>query len=131
MLWLYYCVYHRCKAQGFMVQLTVVSGPVYSGLLTLYYLLTIRYGWKEDRTKKVEPYMHALAILLGLSTAIVGLVLDLYHNAGLWCWIAPPGEICPITRLVIVQITIISIYLASNTHVHLFFHCCANYRREL
>lgn len=82
-----------CTAQGFFVQLIVLS-PCYNLNLSLYYLLLGKYHLTEEQiSKRFERYMHAGAIITAFGFAIVGLPLTLYNNANLWCWIAawPPS----------------------------------------
>lgn len=55
-----------CEMQGFMFQLSTMT-PAYNVMLSLYYLLVIRYSWSERRIKRVEHYMHAFPIIFGLS----------------------------------------------------------------
>lgn len=40
----------------------------------------------------VEPAMHIFSFGFGLLSAVACLFMDLYHNANLWCWIAPPPD---------------------------------------
>jgi len=76
-----------CQAQGFFVQANCTSA-MYNACLSLYYLLTIKYRWTEDRLKKIEPYLHAIPFLWSYSTAIASISLDILGNAYLWCWIS-------------------------------------------
>ena len=77
-----------CTIQGFFTQF-VIASSFYNASLSIFYLLVIRYGWKDDRIRRLEPLFHCLSISWGLITAIVGLPLTLFNNANLWCWIAP------------------------------------------
>jgi len=66
-------------------------------MLSYYYLLTIRFGVKEERFARVwEPWMHALAAGWPLGTSIVGAVLGVYHEVelGNGCWINDYPEGC-------------------------------------
>ena len=76
-----------CTIQGFFTQFGIASS-FYNASLSIFYLLVIRYGWKDDRIRRLEPLFHCLPISWGLITAIVGLPLTLFNNATLWCWIA-------------------------------------------
>ena len=77
-----------CTAQGFFAQIGV-SSVMYNASLSTYYLLVVRYGWPESRVADVEPWLHAIPLVFGFATMIVGLFLKLY-NYGVWdCWIAP------------------------------------------
>mmetsp|Transcript_8141 Transcript_8141/g.14729 ORF Transcript_8141/g.14729 Transcript_8141/m.14729 type:complete len:336 (-) Transcript_8141:770-1777(-) len=83
-----------CTAQGFFVQLSVF-GPIYNLNLSIYYLLLVKYQLTEEYiAKRYERYMHAVALLFGLGSAILGLPLTLYNNANLWCWIAAYPSTC-------------------------------------
>jgi len=77
-----------CTLQGFFTEFGVASS-FYNASLSFYYLFVIRYGWKDFRMRKVEPFMHTIPVVWGLWTAIAGLPLTLFNNANLWCWIAP------------------------------------------
>ena len=56
--------------------------PCYNAMLCLYYLAIIRFEIKEDALVKYEKYMHAVSILLPLIGSILGVVFDLFHEAG-------------------------------------------------
>jgi hypothetical protein len=63
---------------------------LFSNIATKDYLLVINYNMSEDTLRKqVEPAMHLTAATMGFGTAISALVLNLFNNANLWCWIAP------------------------------------------
>lgn len=78
-----------CTAHGFFGQAAYLCTPLYNGVLALYYLLVIRYQWKEEQLKRVELFLHAVPLTLALGIAVTGLVLDLYNFANFICWIAP------------------------------------------
>ena len=83
---------NTCKAQGFFLQLGLAI-PILNACLSLYYLLVIRYSWSEEKIrKKAEPWFYAVGILVGFGTALAGIPLNLYHNSGLWCWIADASD---------------------------------------
>lgn len=78
---------HSCTAQAFFIQLGIIT-PFYNALLSLYYYLTIRREWKEEEFKwRVEIIGHFISISFGLGTSIAGLVMELYNNSLVWCWI--------------------------------------------
>jgi len=80
-----------CTAAGFFGQGSGLTSILYNGALTLFFLLTIRFGWTESRVRKIEPAMHVIPIAIGWGTAIAGLPLDLYHPIGINCWIGGPN----------------------------------------
>jgi hypothetical protein len=78
-----------CTAQAFFIQLGIIT-PFYNALLACYYYLTICREWKEEEFKrKVEYAGHFVSIAFGLGTSIAALVMKLYNNSTVWCWIAP------------------------------------------
>lgn len=77
-----------CTAQGFFIEMSIIV-PVYNSMLSVYYFLVIRNGMSEKKfLTKVEPYMHAVAVIFSLGVSFAGVGLDLYNNADVWCWIA-------------------------------------------
>jgi hypothetical protein len=81
-----------CSLQGFFTQFGIASSW-YNASLSVYFLLVIRYGWGEERIRRVEPLLHAIPLAWGLSTAISSLSLDILGNALLWCWISPTEDL--------------------------------------
>jgi len=82
-----------CTVQGFFVQLNVLS-YFYNVILSAYYLLLGKYRMLDAEIARYEKWMHAVAITLGLGFAILGLPLNLYNNANLWCWVAAYPSNC-------------------------------------
>mmetsp|Transcript_6128 Transcript_6128/g.11622 ORF Transcript_6128/g.11622 Transcript_6128/m.11622 type:complete len:551 (+) Transcript_6128:489-2141(+) len=78
-----------CTTQGFFGQAAYMCTPLYNGVLSLYYLLVIRYRWREDELKRIEVYLLVVPPLVAGGIAIAGLVLQLYNFANFICWIAP------------------------------------------
>ena len=81
-----------CSAQGFISQFSL-STVMYNASLSLYYVFVIVKKMKDDRIRRVEPFFHATAIGLGLTTAISGVALKLFNPVGWNCWLssAPMG----------------------------------------
>jgi len=77
-----------CKVQGFFVQMCAMITPFLNAALAFYYLLVIRYGWKEEEVRKIEIWIFAIPFTLALGTASLALAFNLYEPASLWCWIA-------------------------------------------
>jgi len=86
--------YATCAAIGFFTQGGRLASVLYNSTLTLYYILLIRCGWKESRIKKAaEPYLHIVPLLLGWTTAIVGVATRSFNITPTGCDFAsyPPG----------------------------------------
>jgi len=78
-----------CNFQGFMAQFGLAV-PLYNCTLSFYYLFKIRYGWSWRFIERmVEPVLHAVPIVIGLSTAMAGLFLKQYNNDNWECYISP------------------------------------------
>lgn len=78
-----------CNFAGFLTQLGFAA-VIYNGFLSFYYLLTIRYMMPRQKfAKKVEPYIHAFAILFPAITASVGAGMGFYSEVqvGFGCWV--------------------------------------------
>jgi hypothetical protein len=83
-----------CSAQGFFIQLSIGT-VTYNACLALYYLLVIRYGWKNEYiSRHVEPWMHFVAVAFALITSFAALALDLYHSIGWTCGISAYPPYC-------------------------------------
>ena len=75
---------NSCRIQGFLVQLSIMA-PLYNVGLATHYLLVVKYKVTEEIMRRnIEPWMHSIPIVWGFGSAMIGLVLDLYHNAFLW-----------------------------------------------
>ena len=84
-----------CTAQGFLVQLGV-GVPLYNAALCLYYVLAICYRVQERHLKKYFVSLtHFIIVTSILSSAMVGLRLDLFNFAGaMGWWISSTGGSC-------------------------------------
>jgi hypothetical protein len=83
-----------CSAQGFFVYFGVGT-VLYNACLALYYLLVVRYGLKNEYiAKRVEPWMHLVAIGFALSIGIAGLALGLFNQTLHNCAISAYPRFC-------------------------------------
>lgn len=76
-----------CIVQGFVIQMGIAT-TLYNAVLSIYYLLLLFLGYNESQVRRIEPFMHLFPWAWGLCTGIMGIPLELYNNANLWCWIA-------------------------------------------
>lgn len=81
-----------CNVQGFFTQFGIASS-FYNASLSVYYILVIRFGWREHQLRKVEPLLHIFPLVWATVTAIAGLVKGVFGNASLWCWVAAENKV--------------------------------------
>ncbi|CAJ1941041.1 unnamed protein product [Cylindrotheca closterium] len=78
-----------CNFSAFISQ-TTTAGIWYQGMLSIYFLLTTRYGMKNITiAKRIEPFMHIVAIGYPLCTAIAGAAMGIYGEraGGASCYV--------------------------------------------
>ncbi|CAJ1929967.1 unnamed protein product [Cylindrotheca closterium] len=80
-----------CRVQGFFTQYGIAS-QLYVASIGAFYLLAIKYGWKERHFTKWGPLFHLIPVGFGLGSSITVTALDIIGPANLWCWIAPQED---------------------------------------
>mmetsp|Transcript_13916 Transcript_13916/g.33643 ORF Transcript_13916/g.33643 Transcript_13916/m.33643 type:complete len:496 (+) Transcript_13916:51-1538(+) len=93
-----------CNALGFVTQFAF-SAHMYAGLLSYYFLMTVRHGVKQHEFAKKLPYIHGFIITWSIGTGIAGIFLEAYGPTGsaTACWVAGDlceGDSCPNTSLI-------------------------------
>lgn len=81
-----------CDLQGVFTQGATIASAIYNGSVSFYFLFVVRFQWKSTRLHRYELLFHVVPICWGVSTGIAGVVLRLYNNANLWCFIAPSKD---------------------------------------
>ena len=79
-----------CIVTATFWQLAVCGVIFYSGYLSFYFLLTIRYGMTAKTfSRRIEPWMHGVAIAWSVGTAIFGATIGLFGEQTFipGCWI--------------------------------------------
>jgi hypothetical protein len=87
-----------CTLLGAISQLNLATG-MYNGILSYYFLFIIRFGVRDSVfARRYEPWMHAMAIVLPIGTAVAGAVMNMYHENEMWlgCWIADYPKGCSV-----------------------------------
>ena len=78
-----------CEAAGFVGTLSY-GAWWYSGFLSVYFVLLVRYEWKERTIARyVEPLAHAIGISYPIATGSFALVEDVFNPLRVlpgWCW---------------------------------------------
>uniref|UniRef100_A0A7S3PXH6 Uncharacterized protein n=1 Tax=Chaetoceros debilis TaxID=122233 RepID=A0A7S3PXH6_9STRA len=66
-----------CQTQGFLDAFGALCGPFYNASLCLYYLAAVKYEKTEEYIRtKIEPFLHAVPLLVAISYAIFRLASD-------------------------------------------------------
>mmetsp|Transcript_12998 Transcript_12998/g.25311 ORF Transcript_12998/g.25311 Transcript_12998/m.25311 type:complete len:832 (+) Transcript_12998:115-2610(+) len=71
-----------CLAQGFFIQIGTIACFL-NVSISMYYLLTIKYGWKHEKLNRKRAWFFFPPIVIGLVFAFVG--IPFYDNLFLWC----------------------------------------------
>ena len=75
-----------CTTQGFFLHFGI-SAPFYNASLSIYYFLVIVRQWNESDIRHIEWLLHGFPLAWASVSAVTGLALNVYQNAGLWCWV--------------------------------------------
>jgi len=81
-----------CSFAGFFNQFAVAT-PLYNATLSVYFLLVVNYGWKDNRIAKIEWLFHALPVGYAFATSILAVAFNLYGPVEWTCWIKPDDTI--------------------------------------
>lgn len=77
-----------CNIQGFALQFAYFSSIFYTAGLSLNFLFSVKYGWKEEDLKsRLEPYIHGIAVLVPFSLATSAWVFDMMNPSALFCYV--------------------------------------------
>lgn len=77
-----------CDVLAFILQFNIASA-IYNASLSLYYLLIIKYNWRQTKISNIEKYLHFVPISWGLLTAIIIVALNVTDDSNWVCWISP------------------------------------------
>ena len=87
-----------CNMMGFLQQ-CAFSNIWYNGMLSVYFLLTVKFGVRPGvLAKRYEPFMHAISLGYPILTASIGVGMGVYDEIelGAGCWVTnyPKGCGC-------------------------------------
>ena len=74
-----------CEATAFLRESATRSSVMYSACLAIYFLLVIKYRWRETRLRKAELAMHIINNGVGWGLGVSGFPLTLYNPYFLAC----------------------------------------------
>lgn len=78
-----------CQATAFLRESAGRASVLYSACVGIYFLLVIKYGWKEPLLKRLELWMHVVNNTVGWAIGIAGFPLKLYNPFLTNCSIQP------------------------------------------
>ena len=77
-----------CTVSGFFNQFAVAI-PLYNVMLSVFYLLVVKFGWRDARIAKWEWLFHVVPWGYALFTSTFAVIADLYGYVPWTCWILP------------------------------------------
>ncbi|CAJ1937654.1 unnamed protein product [Cylindrotheca closterium] len=88
-----------CVMLGAISQFSIMSQPLYLGLLSVYFLATVKFGVKQREFEvNYETWFHVSIVSLVVSTVIGGIALGLFRpnvvSPGCWVNHEPQDERC-------------------------------------
>lgn len=86
-----------CVMLGAISQFGIITQPMYLGFLSMYFLLTVKFGIRQrDFEAKYERRVHGFILTLAISTALAGILLGYFrpNMVSPGCWINPPSATC-------------------------------------
>ena len=75
-----------CEIQGALAEFGALSSIFYYFVLTIYFVLFIKYSWSETRLRRYEPFMHGIAILFPAIAAALSVKFELNNPGIFFCW---------------------------------------------
>jgi len=105
-----------CTFQGAMISFSFASPP-YNAMLSIYYLMVIRYEMRAEVINVCEKFMHLFVLTLTAFSVISGVAFELYANSGgIYCSIVP----YPINERATKEIGMLMVQIANAIGVLLF-----------
>mmetsp|Transcript_3601 Transcript_3601/g.5318 ORF Transcript_3601/g.5318 Transcript_3601/m.5318 type:complete len:433 (+) Transcript_3601:130-1428(+) len=84
-----------CNMKGFFNTIGITGAVFYSLSQSMYFITVIKLNVDEQTIKrKIEPFLHAIPILLAFGSSVFLLATDNYGPVAMTCWIAPKPLNC-------------------------------------
>ncbi|KAL7580404.1 hypothetical protein ACA910_004427 [Epithemia clementina (nom. ined.)] len=126
-----------CIAQGALFQTFASALPFYNLSLAIYYFLTVKRNWKNDKLQRNAWAFHAGPIFFGISTAVYGVAADQFHPNELWCWFSGTSQSNKLKFMLyygplwIIFIVVVTLFVLIYRHVRHQEKANFRYRFEL
>ena len=72
-----------CSAMGFFIVVFPLMTSMFNAYLSLSFMFTVRYDWREYQFSNYEKPCYIFAVILPLSIGISGLILEAYNPSRL------------------------------------------------
>ena len=84
-----------CSAQGFAIYTGLLGSGLFTGFISLQYVLKVRYMWMEESMRRLEKVCFTLGILYPIASGLYLLATQQFNlnNTG-WCWVTEYPYIC-------------------------------------
>lgn len=78
-----------CTSVGFLIMFSLISKAFYSCYIALYFMLSVRYKWSDQRVMRYEPLAYLIAFCIPMSYGVVGFINQAFNpNEYRFCSIA-------------------------------------------
>lgn len=75
-----------CSTLGAVLLFAVVSKAFSSCYISIYFMLTVRYNWRDEKIRAYEGFAYLVAFIVPFSYCVVGFVNDFFNpNAARFC----------------------------------------------
>lgn len=82
-----------CKTSGFFIYLASICIPIYNAVLSIYFLLVIKYRWREDQIVRMfERYIHIAIFVVGIIPAVTAFAYQQYGQWYQYCYVKQPPQ---------------------------------------
>ena len=83
-----------CSFAGYFNQFAVAT-PLYNSTLAVFYLLVVKYGWRDNKIEKIEWILHTIPVGYAFVTSTFAVAAKLYGMVEWTCWILPFNPTIP------------------------------------
>ena len=77
-----------CRTQGALYSIGAIASPLYNCSICIYYLIEIKFTQYIPSMNRIERYLHAVPILISLTTSISLLAIDAFSPMLTHCFVS-------------------------------------------